>query len=123
MGCRFGPDRVRLPSLQLLIRANLSTDQVSAPTFTLYARTKWQDSAFSKKLRPNGRADCHSAHHEAGASLYSVAGAMGGALVGSPRQERIFPIASGGLIAASIRIRPPQRGQSRMSNPNTRAIN
>jgi hypothetical protein len=34
---------------------------------------------------------------------------MGGAPVGRPRQVKIFLIASGGLIAARILIRPPQR--------------
>jgi hypothetical protein len=34
---------------------------------------------------------------------------MGGALVGRPRQVKIFWIASGESMAASILIRPPQR--------------
>jgi hypothetical protein len=39
---------------------------------------------------------------------------------GEAKQAKIFSIASGGLIAASILIRPPQRGQASTSNSNTR---
>ena len=52
-----------------------------------------------------------------------LAGAMGGALVGRRRQARIFRIASGEVIEASILILSPQRGPARTSNSNTRAIN
>jgi hypothetical protein len=48
-----------------------------------------------------------------------MAGAMGGALVGRPRQERIFLMTSGVSIAASILIRAPQRGHASTSNSNS----
>jgi hypothetical protein len=39
-----------------------------------------------------------------------TAGAVGGARLGSSRQSRIAWVTSGGWIAASSRMRPPQRG-------------
>jgi hypothetical protein len=44
-----------------------------------------------------------------------LAGAMGGALVGSPRQARIFSIASFVFMAHRTLILEPQRGQARTS--------
>ncbi len=48
------------------------------------------------------------------------AAAIGGAREGMPRQSRIFRIASGGLIAARILMRPEQLGHSRTSTEKTR---
>jgi hypothetical protein len=62
---------------------------------------------------------CYHANAESGAD---AAGAMGGFLVGRPRQAKILWIASGVSMAASILIRPPQRGQARTSNSNTRSM-
>jgi hypothetical protein len=55
-------------------------------------------------------------------SKSGFAGAMGGALVGSPRHVRIFSIAAGEFIAHRILIRPPQRGQESTSSSNTLII-
>jgi hypothetical protein len=44
-----------------------------------------------------------------GTCFISTAEEIGEGLDGKPRQSRIFFIASGGLIAHKIRIRPPQR--------------
>ena len=71
---------------------------------------------------PNGRADCSLCYHAYAMSRSDTAGAMGGALVGRPRQVKILWIASGESMAASILIRPPQRGQERTSTSNTRAM-
>ncbi len=59
---------------------------------------------------PNGKADgslslCYQAYAMSGSD---ITGAMGGALVGRPRQVKILWIASGESMAASILIRPPQ---------------
>ena len=53
-----------------------------------------------------------SAYQRSLPSRSDVAGAMGGALVGSPRQERISRMTSGESIAASILIRALQRGHA-----------
>ncbi len=63
-----------------------------------------------------------SAHQGTASSVYGRACSMGGALVGRPRQARIFRIGSGAFIAASILILAPHRGQTRTSNSKTRAI-
>ena len=48
------------------------------------------------------------------------AGAVGGARDGRPRHSRMARVATGGWIAARIRMRPPQSGHSRTSTANTR---
>jgi hypothetical protein len=52
-----------------------------------------------------------------------MAGDIGGGFDGNPRHSKIFLIASGGLMAQRIRIRPPQALQFKTSNPKTRFIN
>jgi hypothetical protein len=49
--------------------------------------------------------------------------AIGGGRDGRPRQSRIFRIASGGWIAASILMRALQRGHSKTSIENILFIN
>ena len=47
-------------------------------------------------------------------------GAAGGARMGSSRRSRIAWVTSGGWLAASSRMRPPQRGRSSTSTAKTR---
>jgi hypothetical protein len=53
----------------------------------------------------------------------NTAGEMGGGLDGNPGQSNIFFIASGGLIAHTILIPPPQHSHLKTSNSQTRFIN
>jgi len=64
-----------------------------------------------------GRAERQLPPQKASKSARSsaTASAIGGALDGRPRQSSILRIASGGFIAAMIRIRAPQHGHSRTS--------
>ena len=50
------------------------------------------------------------------------AGAVGGARIGIPKQSRIFRIASGGLTAQRMRIRPPQRSHFSASTAPVSAV-
>jgi hypothetical protein len=55
--------------------------------------------------------------HSAGEIEARLRRGRGGGLDGDPRQSSIFLIASGGLTAHRIRIRPPQESHSKTSNP------
>ena len=58
-------------------------------------------------------------HHNSAISRcrFRRAGATGGGREGRPRQSRILRATQGSSIAASIRIRPPQRGHSSTTHP------
>jgi hypothetical protein len=108
--------------LALLITGNMSTSGPSPYYGCILHLNRAAGYGFSAHLHLIAEQIGCPAYHEAGASPSGIAGAMGGFLAGRPRHARIFWIASGGLMAQRILIRPPQRGQARTSNSNTRDI-